>query len=92
MSLALTPPSSALTRGLAANAVVKIFARPGPQSRSYNAPAVPQVAVLIPDAESLEIAGNTRDIIVRKQGGGLQHISEFNPAFDPLHFVMMRMS
>ena len=23
------------------------------------------------------------------QGGGLRHISEFNPAFDPLHFVLM---
>lgn len=71
------------------NAVVKIFARPGPQSRSYNLPSAPQVAVMVPDSESMAIAGNTRDIIVRKRGGGLQHISEFNVAFDPLHFVMM---
>lgn len=73
----------------APNAIVKIFARPGPQSRSYNLPTAPQVAILVPDSESVDIAGNTRDIIVRKRGGGLQHISEFNVAFDPLHFVMM---
>ena len=44
---------------------------------------------MVPDAGSRDIAADPRDIVVRKVGGGLHHISEFNQAFDPLHFVLL---
>ena len=113
-----------------------IHGRPGPQARSYNRPRAAEIAVIIPDERSSDIAANPRDIVVRKRGGGLRpglfgklvrillerffyvvrlglanvfifispavlfsthflhipcfhHISEFNVAFDPLHFVLM---
>ena len=51
---------------------VVIHGRPGPQARSYNRPRAAEIAVIIPDERSSDIAANPRDIVVRKRGGGLQ--------------------
>ena len=51
---------------------VVINGRAGPQARSYNRPRAAEIAVIIPEERSRDIAANPRDIVVRKRGGGLQ--------------------
>ena len=57
--------------------------------RTMNRPTAPEIAVFVPEARCQREAANPRDIVVRLHGGGLRHISEFNAAFDPLHFVLL---
>lgn len=47
-----------------------------------------EVAAIIPDGVPME-GRDSRDIIIRKIGGGVHRISEWNPAYDSLHFVLM---
>jgi hypothetical protein len=58
--------------------------------RRYNTPVVPEVAAFIPDEEAA-VASTPRNIVVRVKGleGGLKFISEYNAAYDPLHFVLL---
>ena len=41
----------------------------------------------MPDGVNTEIG--TRDIVVYLRGGGVRRLNELNPAYDPLHFVLL---
>lgn len=58
--------------------------------RRYNKMAAQEIAVFIPDEEAT-VAATPRSILVRVKGreGGLKFISEYNAAYDPLHFVLL---
>ena len=60
------------------------------QERRYNRPVVPEIALFRPDLEP-DTDATMRDIIlrVRAQRPQLKIISEFNAAYDPLHFVLL---
>jgi len=59
----------------------------GPDRRRYNEPTTPEVAAFVPDGVNTEIG--TRDIVVYLRGGGVRRLNELNPAYDPLHFVLL---
>jgi hypothetical protein len=56
----------------------------GSDRHIYNLPTAPELAAFIPDT-----GASRRDIVVRCRGGGLRHISEWNPAYDPLAFPLL---
>ena len=59
---------------------------PGTDTRHYNLPTVDEVAVILPtDVSSTE----PRDIILRRQGGVLQCISDCHPAYAPLQYPLL---
>ena len=60
------------------------------QERRYNRPVVPEIALFRPDLEP-DTDATMRDIILRVRGvrPQLKIISEFNAAYDPLHFVLL---
>ena len=53
--------------------------------RTYNVPAVPEVAALIVENDNAE----TRDLIIRKNGGGLLRIWETSPSYDALSYPVL---
>lgn len=80
----------AAARADAPEYVVSILAKAGAQSRTYNRPAVPEIAAFEPDDGKLDDARRARDIVIRREATGeLIHLDEFNAAYDPLHFVLM---
>ena len=68
---------------------MRISATPRQDQRRYNLPTESEVALFLPNAPMGE--NRPRDIVVRVRGDrpGLQRISEFHAAFDPLHFVLL---
>ena len=54
--------------------------------RRYNKPTSSDVAVVIPGDASEECS--SRDIIITKQDGNIQRISELNGPYDPLMYVL----
>jgi hypothetical protein len=60
------------------------------QERRYNRPVVPEIALFRPDMER-GVDETMRDIVLRVRGDRpqLKIISEFNAAYDPLHFVLL---
>ena len=60
------------------------------QARRYNWPVVPEIALFRPDMEP-DTDATMRDIILRVRGQRpqLKIISEYNAAYDPLHFVLL---
>ena len=60
----------------------------GVDRRRYNAPTVADVAaIMIGDEHERETQG--RDIVVSTVGGPLRRIYETQPAYDPLHYVLL---
>ncbi|KAI0758479.1 hypothetical protein BC629DRAFT_1295872, partial [Irpex lacteus] len=56
-------------------------------ARRYNLPTADEVAVIIPgDGEEVT---TSRDIILHGRGGALQRISDDNPAYASLHYVLL---
>lgn len=55
-------------------------------ARRYNLPAIDEVAVLLPGDSAQP---RSRDILLRKRGGGLQQISELHPGYAPLQYVLL---
>ena len=53
--------------------------------RRYNKPTCDDVAAIIP----LQANDAGMDIIVSKKGGHLRRIKDFEPVYEPLHFVLM---
>ena len=60
------------------------------QERRYNRPVVREIALFRPDMER-RVDETMRDIVLRVRGDRpqLKIISEFNAAYDPLHFVLL---
>ena len=60
------------------------------QARRYNRPVVPEIALFRPDMEP-DTDATMRDIVLRVRGQRpqLKIISEYNAAYDPLHFVLL---
>ena len=58
-----------------------------PDRWRYNVPNVPEVAAFLPDGIEPEV--NNRDITAYLRRGGIRHLKELNPAYDPLHFVLL---
>jgi len=56
--------------------------------RRYNLPTANEIAVVIPGDGSEEVSDH-RDVVLRLQGGGLHRISHLNPAYSPLHYVLL---
>lgn len=53
--------------------------------QQYNRPSTNEIALVMPDgATELQ-----RDIVVYKRGGGIQWINTWNPAYGPLHYVLL---
>jgi PIF1-like helicase/Helitron helicase-like domain at N-terminus len=57
--------------------------------RRYNLPTSgsTEIAVIIPGDGDQEL--HPRDIVLYRKGGGLKLINEMNPAYHPLHFVLL---
>jgi hypothetical protein len=56
----------------------------GADLRTHNRPTCSEVAAIV-----LDNMGAERDIILHRQGSGLQRISDTHPAYDPLHFPLL---
>ena len=56
--------------------------------RRYNTPTAAEVAGFFPGGEE-EAVGSKQDIIVHMHGGGVQYLNDLNPAYTPLHFVLL---
>ena len=54
--------------------------------RRYNLPRASEVAAFVPADSN---TANAREVRVNLRGGGLKIISEYNPAYDPLHYVLL---
>ncbi|KAF8346239.1 hypothetical protein F5887DRAFT_824229, partial [Amanita rubescens] len=80
--LAETPPDQQQ------NVRVLLRAERTQDRRRYNLPTASEVAAVIPGDGSEEVSDH-RDIVVRLQGGGLRRISHLNPAYSPLHYVLL---
>ena len=52
-------------------------------TRTYNANNLSEVSVMMPEAIG------SRDIVVRKRGGGIREIKDTHRSADPLHFVLL---
>ena len=59
-----------------------------PDPRRYNAPSVPEIAVLLPGGGYSEGVGN-RDIVLHAHSGSLKRITETHCASDSLHYVLL---
>jgi len=55
--------------------------------RCYNLPTSDEIAVILPGDGTPE--GDKCDIILHRKGGGLKRISECNPTYSPLHYVLL---
>ena len=54
--------------------------------RRYNLPRASEVAAFVPADSN---TANAREVRVNLRGGGLKIISKYNPAYDPLHYVLL---
>ena len=61
------------------------FSSIGVDNRRYNAPTCNEVAAIILDTER----DQRRDIVVRRNTGELQRISEIHPSYDPLSYPLL---
>ena len=61
---------------------------PTTDRRRYNLPVAENELALILPGDG-DIHTDPRDIVIRKQGGGLQRISELSPLYQPLHYVLL---
>ena len=59
---------------------------PYTDARRYNVPTADEIAVVLPGEG---IASDPRDIVVQLQGGRFQRIFDTNPAYAPLHYVLL---
>ena len=59
----------------------------GYDPRRFNAPTASEIAVILP-GDGTEVL-QKRDIQVYVKSGGVKRITEFNAAYDPLHYVVM---
>ena len=53
--------------------------------RTTNLPTASEIAVIIPDT----ISNSCRDIIIRKNSGQIQRISELHPSYDPMQYPLL---
>jgi hypothetical protein len=67
-------------------AVTRVVGTGKVDRRRYNAPTASEVAGIIPGSSS---RAYTRDIIFRKRDGQVQHITDLNAAYQPLHFPLL---
>ena len=61
---------------------------PTTDRRRYNLPVAENELALILPGDG-DICTDPRDIVIRKQDGGLQRISELSPLYQPLHYVLL---
>jgi len=68
---------------------IRILADPSTDLRRYNAPAVDEIAVILPGEQTRAL--NPRDIILhhRDDEGNLQFIHDHHRAYAPLHYVLL---
>ncbi|KAJ6631877.1 hypothetical protein B0H10DRAFT_1635821, partial [Mycena sp. CBHHK59/15] len=64
---------------------VRLRVAPGAHARRGNLPTVDEVAVILPNQQTME----PRDIIVRRRNGPLIRISDLHPAYTPLYYVLL---
>lgn len=57
--------------------------------RRYNLPTADEIAAIIPGSGENENVDKHRQIALRLQGGGLEHMSHLNPLEAPLHYVLL---
>jgi hypothetical protein len=67
-------------------ASVKLHFKDHSDPRRYNLPTAEEVAVILPGPGQ---AADYQDIILQTRAGTLQRIYETNPAYQPLHYVLL---
>ena len=70
------------------NVCMHLYLQQGANERRYNLPIVNEIAAIVPGDDSTDIRAD-RDIILRLQDGGLHCISNFNPSYLPLHYMLL---
>ncbi|KAF8987908.1 hypothetical protein BDZ89DRAFT_253112, partial [Hymenopellis radicata] len=68
---------------------VRLHLSEGTDQRRYNLPTAGKIAAVIPGDGTEDNIKTDRDIILRMQGGGLRRISQINPLYSPLHYVLL---
>ena len=70
------------------NVALKLHLSEGADGRRYNLPTANEIAAIVPGNGEEEVSSD-RDIILRLTGGSLRRISQLNPLYDPLHYVLL---
>ena len=70
------------------NVSVRLHMTDSADGRRYNLPTVDEIAAIVPGNGEEDVKSD-RDIILRLVGGSLKRISHINPAYDPLHYVLL---
>jgi DNA replication protein DnaC len=65
---------------------IRLRVLPAHDRRRYNLPTADEVAVILPQTVTNE---NPRDIVLQRRSGGLRIISDMNPAYVPLYYVLL---
>ena len=69
-----------------ADVSVQLRLAPGTDRRRYNLPTADKVAVILPTSIA---SSEPCDIVLRRQGGILQRISDCHPAYAPLQYPLL---
>ena len=67
---------------------IYLYLQQDADERRYNLPTVDEIAAIVPGDGSADVRAD-RDIILRFQGGDLHCISNLNPSYLPLHYVLL---
>ncbi|KIL69116.1 hypothetical protein M378DRAFT_56848, partial [Amanita muscaria Koide BX008] len=67
---------------------IRLHLQPGTDARRYNLPTADEIAVIIP-GDGSENVQDSRDIVLRHQGGALRRISHLHQSYSSLHYVLL---
>jgi hypothetical protein len=70
------------------NVALKLHLSEGADGRHYNLATTNEIAAIVPGNGEEEVSSD-RDIILWLTGGSLRRISQLNPLYDPLHYVLL---
>jgi hypothetical protein len=70
------------------NVAISLHLDDSADGHRYNLPTIKEIAAVVPGNGEEEVSSD-RDIILRLIGGSLQRISQLNPLYDPLHYVLL---
>ena len=67
---------------------IHLYLQQGADERRYNLLTMDEIAAIVPGDGSADVRAD-RAIILRLQGGGFHRISNLNPSYLPLHYVLL---
>jgi hypothetical protein len=70
------------------NIAVKLHMSDSADGRRYNLPTANEIAAVVPGHGEEDVSSD-RDIVLHLTGGTLKRISQLNPLYDPLHYVLL---